>query len=115
MTPKTFFTTSACSLLLATAAVAQSDRQPMTEEEMTSAGEAADTMFVEVYGANVPEYVTVSDTIQRLQEMGYTNIHDFDVEWGVYEVEADAPNGNEVEVEIDPVSGAILEIEDNWF
>lgn len=32
-----------------------------------------------------------------------------------YEVEATAPNGEEVEIEIDPVAGRILDIEGNFF
>lgn len=115
MNPKTIFMASVSSVLLSTAALAQADDEAMTQEETAAADEAADLMFVEVYGDTAPAYMTASETIERMQAMGYTNIHDFDVEWGVYEVEAFAPDGNEVEIEFDPVTGAILEIEDNWF
>ncbi|MCR9110233.1 MAG: PepSY domain-containing protein [Rhodobacteraceae bacterium] len=114
MTFKLFAATSTSIALMASAAAAQSDDEAMTDEQMTAADEAAEVMFVEVYGEAVPDYVTASDAIGRMEAMGYTNIHNFDVEWGVYEVEAYAPDGNEVEIEFDPVSGAILEIEDNW-
>lgn len=112
---KAFFHTSACLALLSTAAVAQNNDETMTQEEITTADEAADTMFIEVYGETVPTYMTVGEAIERMQAAGYTNIHDFDVEWGRYEVEAIAPDGNEVEIEFDPVTGAILDVEDNWF
>lgn len=115
MTKKKLLTLSVCCMLVSSVAVAQTDGEAMTEEEMTAADEAAETMFVQVYGDAAPTYTTVPEAIERMEAMGYTNIHDFDVEWGVYEVEAVAPDGNEVEIEFDPVSGAILEIEDNWF
>jgi len=109
---KKFFSTTACCVLLSSAAFAQ---DAMTQEEMTAADEAANLMFVEVYGATVPTYVSATDAVARMMDMGYTNIHNFDVEWGTYEVEAYAPDGNEVEIEYDPVTGAILDIDDNWF
>ncbi|SDY10515.1 PepSY domain-containing protein [Citreimonas salinaria] len=115
MTPKTFLTTSAIGLLMATSAAAQTDVEVLTEDEIAEANEAADQMYLQVYGENAPAYVTVNEAIERMEAMGYTNIHDLDVEWGVYEVEAYAPDGNEVEIEFDPVTGAILEVTDNWF
>ncbi|MBS1302010.1 PepSY domain-containing protein [Loktanella sp. SALINAS62] len=116
---KAFLSTTACGFFLATAAVAQTDDATMedqvTQEEMTAADEAADTMFVEIYGDAAPTYMTTTEAVDRMMAMGYTNIHDLDVEWGRYEVEAYAPDGNEVEIEFDPVSGAILDVSDNWF
>jgi len=116
---KTFLSTTAYCFLLATAAVAQTDEtmaeDEVTQEEMTAADEAADDMFFEIYGDAAPGYMTTTEAVDRMTSMGYTNIHDLDVEWGRYEVEAYAPNGNEVEIEFDPVSGAILDISDNWF
>lgn len=109
------FGASICSMLLATSAIAQTQDAAATEEEVAAADEAADVMLVEIYGGTAPQYVTVRDAIARMQEMGYTNIHDLDVEWGHYEVEAYAPDGNEVEIEFDPVTGAITDVEDNWF
>lgn|GEM_PF-1766167 len=37
------------------------------------------------------------------------------MEWGEYEVEAMSPAGEDVEIEIDPVTGAILEIDEDFF
>lgn len=59
--------------------------------------------------------MTATEAIERMMAMGYTNIHDLDVEWGVCKVEAYAADGNEVKIEFDPVSGAILDVSDNWF
>ena len=85
------------------------------ETDMQDADVAADAMMTTVYAREVPAYWTPSEVIARLQELGYTDIDEFDVEWGEYEVEAIAPNGNEVEIEISPVTGEILDIDDNWF
>lgn len=114
MLTKTFLSAAASCLLMGTAAFAQDDVVVLTADELTAADEAAEVMFVEVYGDTVPTYVTATDAVARMEAMGYTGIHDFDVEWGVYEVEAFAPDGNEVEIEYDPVTGAILSISDNW-
>lgn len=93
----------------------QAQQSPMTEEEMAAADEAAERMVATIYIREPVTQWTAGEVIARLQELGYTNISEFDVEWGHYEVEAMAPNGNEVEIEIDPITGAILDIEDNWF
>ncbi len=114
---KSVFNTTACVVLLSTAAFAQDDakKEKVTQEEMTAADEAADLMFIEVYGDAVPSYATPTKAVALMEALGYTDIHDLDVEWGRYEVEAYAPDGNEVEIEFDPVTGAILDVDDNWF
>lgn len=114
---KTILNATACFFLLGTAALAQTNetKEAISEEEMTAADEAAGVMFVEIYGDAAPTYMTTSEAIDRMAAMGYTNVHDLDVEWGRYEVEAYAADGNEVEIEFDPVSGAILDVSDNWW
>lgn len=114
---KMIMNVAACCFLFGTAAIAQTDenQEAVSEEEMTAADEAADLMFVEIYGDAAPTYMSTSEAIDRMAAMGYTNVHDLDVEWGRYEVEAYAPDGNEVEIEFDPVTGAVLDISDNWF
>lgn len=104
-----------CALTLLGLPVWAQDDDATSENGMEDADTAAETMMGSVYVREVPPYWRPTDTIARLQELGYTNIDEFDVEWGVYEVEATAPNGNEVEIEISPVTGEILEIDDNWF
>lgn len=88
---------------------------PVTQEEMQEADRAAETMIGRLYVREVPTYWTSSEVIARLQALGYTNISDFDVEWNHNGVEAVAPNGEEVEIEVDPVTAQILDVEENWF
>ena len=87
----------------------------ITDEEFAEAERAAGTMVEQLYVRDLPTYWTPREVVERLQELGYTNIHDFDVEWSHYEVEAYVPNGEDVEVEVDPVTGQILDVEENWF
>jgi hypothetical protein len=89
--------------------------QEAVDIDTLGADAAAETMMTSRWTQDVPTYRTPTETIARLEELGYSEIEEFDVEWGVYEIEAVAPNGNEVEVEISPETGQILEIEDNWF
>ena len=85
------------------------------DAEMADADVAAEDMMTSIYVREVPDYWTPSEVVARLSDLGYTNIDEFDVEWGDYEVEAMAPNGNEVEIEVSPITGEILDIDDNWF
>ena len=88
---------------------------PMTQEEMQEADRAAETMIGRIYVREMPTYWSSGEVIARLQELGYTAITEFDVEWNHYELEAVAPNGEEVEIEVDPVTGQIVDIEEDWF
>ena len=105
-----------CLASLATAAGAQTERATaLTPEEIESAEVAAERMYGGVYGSGVPAYMTVTEAIERLRELGYTGVDEVDVEWNHYEIEAYTPDGREVEIEFDPVTGSITDIEDNWF
>jgi uncharacterized membrane protein YkoI len=44
----------------------------------------------------------------KLAAAGYTNVHDVDFEDGVWNAEADDPAGKDVEVKIDPKTGAVI-------
>ena len=44
----------------------------------------------------------------KLAAAGYTNVHDVDYEDGVWNAEADDPAGKDVEVKIDPKTGAVI-------
>jgi hypothetical protein len=68
-----------------------------------------------IYVAQPTTIVLPSAVMSRLDAMGYRNLRDFDVERGRYEVEATNAAGREVELEIDPLTGAILDVDDNWF
>ena len=117
---KNFLGTTLAASLLVAPAWAQSENVDgqnggMTEQEMSDAEQASERMMGRLYVRELPTYWTPSEVVARLQELGYSQITDFDVEWNHYEVEALAPNGEEVEIEIDPVTGQILDIEENWF
>lgn len=101
----------ALSAFLAAPAAAQQNQQT---DDMAAADEAARTMVIEAYVPDTP-YKTPGEVVAMLRERGYTDLHDFDVEWGNYEVEGTNPGGNDVELEIDPLTGAIVDIDDDWF
>lgn len=50
---------------------------------MDDADKAAEIMMGTVEAHEVPPYWRSTDRIAGLQELGYTNIDEFDVEWGV--------------------------------
>ena len=109
--------------LIAVPAVAQ--QQPQQQPQGTAqqqqamdtegADRAAEVMVGRVYVHDPATPMPVSAIMEKLEELGYTNIHDFDVEWGEYEVEATSPGGQDVEIEIDPITGAILDVEEDFF
>lgn len=54
--------------------------------------------------------LTVAQIVQKLEGLGYTAIEDIekDDDDGVWEVEATAPSGKRVDLDIDPVDGRII-------
>lgn len=107
----------ASALMLATPAVGQQAAQrssaQMSPADAQAADKAAKAMIQQIYVIEPVPYRTPTEVIAKLQQLGYTRIHDFDVEWGYYEVEATAPGGREVEIKVDPRTGAIIDIDDN--
>ena len=104
----TLLATVAAGTLFAGGALAQEN------QDMAEADEAAEDMMTAVYVYDTVDYLLPSDVMNRLQSLGYSNFEDFDVEYGAYEVEATTPDGDEVEIEIDPISGAILDVDEDW-
>lgn len=49
-----------------------------------------------------------ADVQAKLAAAGYTNVHDVDYEDGIWNAEADDPEGKDVELKIDPVSGKVV-------
>lgn len=49
-----------------------------------------------------------ADVRAALAAAGYTNVHDVDYEDGIWNAEADDPNGKDVEVKIDPNTGKVI-------
>lgn len=54
-----------------------------------------------------------ADVQAKLAAAGYTNVHDVDYEDGVWNAEADDPEGKDVELKIDPVSGKVIGTEND--
>lgn len=52
--------------------------------------------------------LTEADVQAKLAAAGYTNVHDVDYEDGIWNAEADDPEGNDVELKIDPATGKVI-------
>ena len=52
--------------------------------------------------------LTEADVRAKLATAGYTNVHDVDYEDGIWNAEADDPQGKDVEVKIDPKTGKVI-------
>jgi len=84
-------------------------------QNMAEQDKAAEEMINMIYVYETTPFRTPTSVVAKLIDLGYTNIHDFDVEYNSYEVEATNMDGNEVELTIDPITGAITDIDNNWF
>ena len=109
---RVLFAASAVALF---AAEAPAQTVELTDERIGEADLAAERMFGGRYIRDPVNYWRPSEVVVRLRELGYVNIHDFDMEWDNYEVEATSPTGEDVEIEIDPVTGAITDVDEDWF
>ena len=49
-----------------------------------------------------------ADLRAKLAAAGYTNVHDVDYEDGIWNAEADDPQGKDVELKIDPKTGKVI-------
>jgi hypothetical protein len=82
----------------------------------TADGKSADGNHVEVKvdatGKIIPDAhvatITKDQIIIKMQEAGYTKVHDVDFEGGVWKAEGVDSNGKDVEVKLDPDDGHIL-------
>jgi len=52
--------------------------------------------------------LTEADVRAKLATAGYTNVHDVDYEDGIWNAEADDPQGKDVELKIDPDTGKVI-------
>lgn len=52
--------------------------------------------------------LTEADVRAKLATAGYTNVHDVDYEDGIWNAEADDPQGKDVELKIDPKTGKVI-------
>ncbi|GAB3097421.1 PepSY domain-containing protein [Lysobacter terrae] len=62
----------------------------------------------EVYPDEQVANLKEADVRAKLAAAGYTNVHDVDYEDGIWNAEADDPQGKDVEVKIDPKTGKVI-------
>ena len=107
----------ALSMAVALPAAAQDKADRMAEalQSLPEEDQAAREMMARIYIYDPVTFKLPSQVIANLRERGHTDIDDVDIEYNAYEIEAVSPDGNEVELEIDPISGAIRDIDENWF
>jgi hypothetical protein len=82
----------------------------------TADGKSADGNHVEVKvdasGKIIPDAhvaaIGKDEIVIKMQEAGYTKVHDVDFEGGVWKAEGVDSNGHDVEVKLDPDDGHIL-------
>ena len=65
---------------------------------------ATGEVFPDEQVANLSE----ADVRAKLAAAGYTNVHDVDYEDGIWNAEADDPEGRDVELKIDPKTGKVI-------
>lgn len=87
------------------------------EGTWTADGKSADGQHVEVRidaatGKIIPDEkiatIGKDQIIAQLQATGYTNVHDVELEGGVWKAEANNSSGADVEIKLDPDDGHIL-------
>jgi uncharacterized membrane protein YkoI len=62
----------------------------------------------EVFPDEMVANLSEADVRAKLAAAGYTNVHDVDYEDGIWNAEADDPQGKDVELKIDPKSGKVI-------
>ena len=95
----------AAAALVALPALADLDLEDAQEE-------IAEMIAADYVGADTLP-MSATAVIGMLERLGYTDFEDFDVDSDEYEIEATSPEGIEVEIELDPLTGEILEIEED--
>jgi uncharacterized membrane protein YkoI len=62
----------------------------------------------QVYPDEQVTNLSKADVSAKLSAAGYTNVHDVDYEDGMWNAEAEDPAGRDVELKLDPESGAVV-------
>jgi uncharacterized membrane protein YkoI len=102
--------------LLAAAGYTEVNDVKFEEGVWTADGKSADGNHVEVKvdasGKVIPDAkvatITKDQIVIKMQDAGYTKVHDVEFEGGVWKAEAVDSNGKDVEVKLDPNDGHIL-------
>ncbi|ENO76078.1 PepSY domain-containing protein [Thauera mechernichensis] len=58
-----------------------------------------------------PNWLSVQDVLSKLEAAGYSDFREVEREKNKYEVKATDPQGQRVELDVDPVTGEILKTE----
>ena len=102
--------------LLTTAGYTEINDVKFKEGVWTADGKSADGKHVEMKigadGKIIPDKpvanITKDQVIIKMQDAGYTKVHDVEFEGGVWKAEGVDSNGKDVEVKLDPNDGHIL-------
>ncbi|HET6395313.1 MAG TPA: PepSY domain-containing protein [Pseudoxanthomonas sp.] len=66
-----------------------------------------------VYAEGLVSRLGAEDIKARLTAAGYSKVHDVDYDDGIWKAEAERPDGQNVEVRLDPKDGRILGVEND--
>ena len=58
--------------------------------------------------SDMANWLSMEAITEKLSAAGYTDIDDIEVEHGLFEVDARDPEGNRVELKINPVTGDVI-------
>ena len=61
--------------------------------------------------AAAPNWLSIKDVLGKLEAAGYTDFREIEREKNKYEVKATDPQGQRVELDVDPVTGDVLKTE----
>ena len=103
--------------LLATSGYSDINDVEFKEGTWTADAKSADGKHVEVRIDSTTRKIIPDEPVAtigkdaiiiKLQDAGYTNVHDVEMEGGVWKAEANDSKGNDVEIKLDPNDGHIL-------
>ncbi|KAF1686886.1 peptidase M4 [Pseudoxanthomonas broegbernensis] len=66
-----------------------------------------------VFAEGMVSRLSAEDVKARLTAAGYSKVHDVDYDDGIWEAEAERPDGKDVKIRVDPTDGRILGIEND--
>ncbi len=66
-----------------------------------------------VFAEDMVSTLSADDIKARLTAAGYSKVHDVDFEDGIWEAEAERPDGEDVEIRLDATDGRILSVEND--
>ena len=81
--------------------------------DVDEAQEEVAELVAEQYADATDLPMTVTATVAHLEDLGYTEIEDFDVDDGAYRIEATDPGGEAVEITLDAMTGEVVESEED--